>query len=620
MRWPVRNFVRVIVPVSIAAAAALSSVAAMSLPAPDPGLHLAYRDGQVVVASVDYGTAAQMSGLEAGDVVVQLDDAEVLRATEAEKRAIAQAGRSWSYVQTVPPYLVADELVAKVQASLAEALGRILTPLYAANPNWCAPDGTCGMYLPSTFGFSEYGSYHYLQVAPPSSLPVFVGLAILIGGWWLLRRGRAGAALEPYALTLPLATAVPLLVLPLERYPTLPATVIASVLVPLAMLPLAFDFLERIRGNGQRRLMLLLILALAIGSLAAGLQIPSSPGSGGTRLWRALLAGCVAFAPGLAVARPSLSLASIMSFLGRIAPARPAVRRLADFLPTRRSTSELALELGHTPRAFVERADVLAAAVTPGIAAASLAPASSVEVWPVLLWFVALLIATRFTLRPLVRLALAATRQRDLVMAATERERARIAADIHDDALQDLTMLVRRLDAAGDPANAEAAREVAQRLRDICGDLRLPVLDDLGVGPALDWLCGRSGSGTGRVALERGADETRFPAEVELAVFRVAQEGLSNAIKHGARPIVVRYRAGDGWIELEVDDAGPGLAADAATKAELTGHLGLMNMTQRAETIGAALNIGRRPGGGTRVSLVWERSAGRAAATATVRA
>src|SRR4029079_3063276 len=77
---------------------------------------------------------------------------------------------------------------------------------------------------------------------------------------------------------------------------------------------------------------------------------------------------------------------------------------------------------------------------------------------------------------------------RDLVVAATEAERARLAADIQHDALQELTLLVRRLESSGDTESAELGRTVAARLRAICGDLRLPILDDLGVGPALDWL------------------------------------------------------------------------------------------------------------------------------------
>ena len=89
----------------------------------------------------------------------------------------------------------------------------------------------------------------------------------------------------------------------------------------------------------------------------------------------------------------------------------------------------------------------------------------------------------------------------------------------------------------------------------------------------------------------------------------MAQEALNNAVKHGAPPIVVRYRAGGTWAELDVDDAGSGLASGAAELAEQTGHLGLLTMAQRAEAIGAELRIGRRPGGGTRVSVVWEANA-----------
>ena len=153
--------------------------------------------------------------------------------------------------------------------------------------------------------------------------------------------------------------------------------------------------------------------------------------------------------------------------------------------------------------------------------------------------------------------------QRDLVVAATEAERARLAADIHDDALQELTLLVRRLEASGDTEGAEIGRTVADRLRAICGDLRLPILDDLGVGPALDWLVLRiERLAGGEVRLER-ADDARHSPDVELAIFRVAQEALANAVKHGKPPIVVRYRSTPGGISLAIDDAGPGITDDA---------------------------------------------------------
>ena len=215
----------------------------------------------------------------------------------------------------------------------------------------------------------------------------------------------------------------------------------------------------------------------------------------------------------------------------------------------------------------------------------------------VLLWIVVIALAGRFTVRPLARLASRAQLQRDLVVAATEAERARVAADIHDDALQELTLLVRRLDAAGDTEGADIARTVSDRLRAICGDLRLPILDDLGVGPALDWLVLRiERLAGGEVRLER-ADGTRPPPDVELAFFRVAQEALANAVKHGRPPIVVRYRSVDGAASLSIDDAGAGITPDAGDRAEREGHFGLLNMQQRAEGIGAILDVRRWPTG-----------------------
>jgi signal transduction histidine kinase len=212
----------------------------------------------------------------------------------------------------------------------------------------------------------------------------------------------------------------------------------------------------------------------------------------------------------------------------------------------------------------------------------------------------------RFTIAPLLGLAQRTQRQRDLAVVAVEAERARLAADLHDDALQQITALVRRLDAAGDAESADLARSVAERLRTITSDLRLPLLDDLGAGPALEWLVGRIRPlADGDVVLER-ADAERPPANVELAVFRVAQEALANAVKHGATPITVHYRvAEDGGVSLSVDDSGSGIQPGAAEEALKAGHLGMANMQQRAQQIGALLDVRRWPSGGTHVRLEW---------------
>ena len=98
----------------------------------------------------------------------------------------------------------------------------------------------------------------------------------------------------------------------------------------------------------------------------------------------------------------------------------------------------------------------------------------------------------------------------------------------------------------------------------------------------------------GEVRLER-ADGSRPPADVELAFFRVAQEALANAVKHGRPPILVRYATTPGGATLSIDDAGPGIEADAGEGADRAGHFGLLNMQQRAEAIGAILDIRRWP-------------------------
>jgi signal transduction histidine kinase len=597
MRSLARVPIRVLLSISTAAIALGLALAVPSLPQPDQGLHLGYKDGQVVVVSVDYGSMAQVSGLRPGQVVVMMDDQLLLAASESVKRAAAQSGKPiWMGVMTAARDLL-----------MCDGGGKCTLP-----PPYEFSSGISdGVPYYSWGGPPESG--HDFHSYPYGSLPIEAGLALLILGWLALSRGWAGPTLKPFALSLPVATAVPLFVVIIDTYHSAPATLVGAVLVPMAMLPLAMDFLGLIESTRRRRLVASITVGLALASVAAGLLLPTSQD---LLTWRVLLVALTAFVPGLFAARLS-HRREPGSNPGR-SRWRAIVGRGLEFVPgsfagrlVRRlrsgSTVGSTAGPGSTPRALTASIDVLFAAMTPGIAAVKLADMHSMDLGFVFLWLAAFFAVTRLSLWPLTRLATRATLQRDLVVAATEAERARIAADVHDDALQDLTLLVRRLDAAGDAANATAAREIAERLRAICGDLRLPVLDDLGVGPALEWLCARQGEATGEITLDRVAEESRLPADVELAVFRVAQEALSNAIRHGEPPIVVSYRAAQDSVELRIDDSGPGLADGAAGLAERTGHLGLLNMTQRAEALGASLTIGRRPGGGTRVSLLWRR-------------
>ena len=404
---------------------------------------------------------------------------------------------------------------------------------------------------------------------------VLLGLAILVLAAWYFVTGRAGPTLRALALPIAAATATPLIVTPLDfqipiGYP------VATALAGAAALLLAHGLSALIPDATTRRLVMFGSLGVAAFTVVVGFVMtgaPPPPSGLATLRWAGFV--LIPLIPAIAAARPS-------------APAP-----LAD------GTS--------ASGRLVESNELIFVGLTPGVAALVMTLRSEGEPFllPILLWLGALLIGAHFTVRPLARLATRANLQRDLVVAATEAERARLAADLHDDALQDLTLLVRRLDETGDAEGATQARAIADRLREICGDLRLPILDDLGVGPALDWLVLRiERLAGGEVRLERAEDE-RPPADVELAFFRVAQEALANAVKHGRPPIVVRYRASPTGASLSVDDAGSGIEPEAREAAATGGHFGLLNMQQRAEQIGAILDVRRWPAGGTHVALEW---------------
>lgn len=201
------------------------------------------------------------------------------------------------------------------------------------------------------------------------------------------------------------------------------------------------------------------------------------------------------------------------------------------------------------------------------------------------------------------------------VTRAQERERARIARDLHDVVAQDLVVLQRELERIPVPDGPDGdvrlrdARELTarslQRLRRFGRDLRPTILDDLGLVPALRWLVDdvRSAGGVD-ASLEHADGLPRLDAETELALFRITQEALRNAVRHGqAERVTVRLDHHDDRIELTVADDGHGFEVperlDVLTRQ---GSLGLLGMRERIELVGGALTVRSDPGSGTRVS------------------
>ncbi len=388
---------------------------------------------------------------------------------------------------------------------------------------------------------------------------LIIGVAMGVGTGLALQRGFLGAAWREAAIPVACAVAIPIFVAGVALgNGAIMADSAGFMLASLGALPVAHLLAVRHPDRGWRTRLFLLSCGIAFAAMWTMLVV-------GANVEAHLLMGLIALVPGL-----------VVSF----SPGADAGGRITN------------------------RLDTLAVAVTPGAAMTVLV--MSLGWVPFAAWLALLIAWRRLTIAPLLGLAIRTQRQRDLAVAAVEAERARLAADLHDDALQELSALVRRLDAAGDAEGADLARGVAERLRTITSDLRLPLLDDLGAGPALEGLVGRVRPlADGPVVLER-ADAERPPAGVELAVFRVAQEALANAVKHGRPPITVRYRvADDGGVSLSVDDSGPGIELGAAESALQAGHLGMANMQQRAQQIGALLDVRRWPAGGTHVALEW---------------
>jgi PAS domain S-box-containing protein len=223
-----------------------------------------------------------------------------------------------------------------------------------------------------------------------------------------------------------------------------------------------------------------------------------------------------------------------------------------------------------------------------------------------------------------VRDALAASHAdlRRLMSAQTdvqERERARIARELHDDLQQTLAAIKMDLAAAAD-RTASAPHQVAPLLakareladsvivstRRIVNDLRPQLLDDLGLGAALQALASQFSQRTG-VECEiddraNGSVDALSPAAA-LCLFRVAQEALNNVAKHAQAQLVTITLHADAstGICLQVDDDGRGITDPDRHK---TGSFGLPGMRERVASIGGSLAVGERPGGGTRVTVV----------------
>jgi signal transduction histidine kinase len=216
--------------------------------------------------------------------------------------------------------------------------------------------------------------------------------------------------------------------------------------------------------------------------------------------------------------------------------------------------------------------------------------------------------------------AMQAERKRAMqtVLRATEQERIRLAADLHDGPVQELTALRYSLTRArnriqrGQPEQAEGLLaeledELAAGitgLRRLMAELRPAVLDEQGLEAALHNQV-RAFEATSGVACAISTGlQSRLAPDLETVLYRVTQETLNNVGKHAnASRVTVSLAAGNGSVRLRINDDGVGFDPAAAARLLSEGHFGLAGMRERVEMVGGHLTIDSAPGKGTSVAV-----------------
>jgi len=198
-----------------------------------------------------------------------------------------------------------------------------------------------------------------------------------------------------------------------------------------------------------------------------------------------------------------------------------------------------------------------------------------------------------------------------------EQERRRLARNLHDSVGQNLTALSINLDILKSQLAAEPDVRVRNRLDDssaliestvdtiesTMAELRPPMLDDHGLLHALRWYARRFAARSGIAVNVRGDNLAIRPGpEVEIALFRIAQEALTNVAKHArARRVDVDLRLLPGALTLSLADDGVGFDSKRQAGSGRGYHLGMITMAERAQAAGGRFEVHTAPGQGTRV-------------------
>ena len=203
------------------------------------------------------------------------------------------------------------------------------------------------------------------------------------------------------------------------------------------------------------------------------------------------------------------------------------------------------------------------------------------------------------------------------ITSAQEEERLRLARELHDDTIQSVIALKQRVQLAQTSVKDQTSRrtlseletlaeQTIENLRRMTRALRPIYLEDLGLVTALEMLVRETSQNNAvQIEFKKTGEEQRLSHEEELALYRIAQEALSNVVRHSqAKRAELLISFGEKETKLEVRDNGQGFDMPRSpTDFAPNGHFGLLGIHERADLIGASLEVESAPGKGTRLKV-----------------
>lgn len=205
------------------------------------------------------------------------------------------------------------------------------------------------------------------------------------------------------------------------------------------------------------------------------------------------------------------------------------------------------------------------------------------------------------------------------LLTEREQERKHLARELHDQLIQDLLSLSYELEdlentaedsgevLARIPGMRDHIRGMVEDLRRICGNLRPPTIDSLGLDGALKSFVAHWSEQTGITAvLNLDQDVGRLPEKIELSIFRIVQEGLSNVRKHAnaSHVAISVVRTSPRMLKIIITDNGEGLRDDFDLGGlGRQGHFGLLGVTERVALMGGRIDLGNLPDGGLQIQV-----------------